>query len=384
MDEIQRRLGMKIERIRTFVVDSGMWKNWVFVKVDAGDGLYGWGEAFTEPGREAGIAAEVEGFGSRLLGRDPRLVRRLRAELEVEAASRRRSLEFCAALSGLEIALWDITGKAAGRPVHALLGGAHRDRVTVYANCHDGHVSTPDGWAALCASYVGRGFGGVKIYPVTGPLANRREEDEAVAVVAAVRESVGPDVEVMVDIYRRLTPAAAIRYAERIAPFRPFWLEEPVPSDNIAALAEVRGRSPIPVLTGESLFGKVEFRDLFAARAADFINPDVCNTGGILELTEIAAWAEPHLVGVTPHNWNSLAIGLAATLQASACIRDLVNVEHISSSAERSAELLVDPGALAVVEGSIAIPTAPGLGVDLDEAALARYPARDYASGWRG
>jgi galactonate dehydratase len=188
----------------------------------------------------------------------------------------------------------------------------------------------------------------------------------------------------MVDVYRRLTPASAISLAHRIAPFRPFWLEEPVPSDNVAALAEIRARSPIPILTGESVFGKVEFRDLFAARAADLINPDVCNCGGILELTEIAAWAEPHLVGVTPHNWNSLAIGLAATLQASACIRDLVTVEHISAYHERSAELLVDRTPLDPVNGRIAIPTGPGLGVELDEAALARYPARDYTSGWRG
>jgi galactonate dehydratase len=186
----------------------------------------------------------------------------------------------------------------------------------------------------------------------------------------------------MVDLYRRLTPAAAIRYADRIAPFDPYWLEEPVPSDNVAALAEIRARSRVPILTGESLFGKTEFRDLFAARAADYINPDVCNCGGILELTEIAAWAEPHLVGVTPHNWNSLAIGLAATLQASACIRDLLVVEHISSFWERSDELLREP--LSVDGGSIAIPTGPGLGVDLDEKALARYPARDYTAAWRG
>ena len=373
---------MKIDRIRTFIVDSGMYKNFVFVRVDTDAGIHGWGEAFTEPGRETGIAAEVESFGGRVLGRDPRQIRAIRADLEVEAASRRRSLEFCAALSGIEIALWDIAGKDAGLPVHALLGGRIRDSVPVYANCHDGVVESPEEWGALAAKYADRGFPGVKLYPTTGPT--RREEDQGVAIVAAVREAVGPDVEVMVDVYRRLTPASAISLANRIAPFRPFWLEEPVPSDNIAALAEIRARSPIPILTGESVFGKVEFRDLFAARAMDLINPDVCNCGGILELTEIAAWAEPHLVGVTPHNWNSLAIGLAATLQTSACIRDLVTVEHISAYHERSAELLTDPTTLDPVDGRITIPTAPGLGVELDEAALARYPARDYTSGWRG
>ena len=128
---------------------------------------------------------------------------------------------------------------------------------------------------------------------------------------------------------------------------------------------------------------------LFERRAADYINPDVCNCGGILELTEIAAWAEAHPVLVTPHNWNSLAVGLAATLQAAACVRDLLYVEHISAWTERSADLLTDPAALEVVDGTIAIPTAPGLGIDLDEAALAPLsaarvqPPLARLTGWR-
>jgi galactonate dehydratase len=371
---------MKIDRIRTFIVDSGHWKNWLFVRVDTTDGVHGWGEAFTEPGRERGIAAEVEAFGARLVGRDPTAIRALCAELSIEGASRRRSLEFCSALSGIEIALWDIAGKAAGWPVHRLLGGPYRDRIRVYANCHDGVATTPEDWADLCGRYARRGFGGVKIYPVTAPFRNRRDEDAAVAIVGAVRDAVGPDVEVMVDVYRILTPSAAISFADRIAEFRPFWLEEPVAPDAIDGLAEVRARSGVPVLTGESMFGRVEFRELFARRAADYINPDVCNCGGILELTEIAAWADALLVPVTPHNWNSLTVGLAATLQASACIRDLLFVEHISAWEERSAELT--GGGLAVVDGSIAVPTALGVGVDLDERALARYPMHEYTRLW--
>jgi len=371
---------MKIDRITTHIVDSGHWKNWVFVRIDTADGITGWGEAFTEARRERAIAAEVEDFGARLIGRDPRAVRLLTSELAVGGAGRQASLEFCSALSGLEIALWDIAGKAAGLPVHRLLGGPYRDRVRVYANCHDGAVSTPDEWATLCASYAQRGFGGVKIYPVPRPILTRRDEDDAVAIVRAVREAVGPDVDVMVDVYRVLTPASAISFVDRIAEFRPFWLEEPVPSSSLDGLAEIRARSRVPVLSGESLFGRGEFRDLFARRAADYINPDVCNCGGILELVDIAAWAEPHLVPVTPHNWNSLAIGLGATLQASACIRDLLYVEHISAWDERSNDLLRQP--LEVVNGTIAIPTGPGLGVDIDEAAFARYPMHAYTRLW--
>ena len=371
---------MKIDRITTFIVDAGQWRNFVFVRIDTDSGIHGWGEAFAEARRERAIAAEVETFGQRLIGRDPFQIRALTAELQVDTAGRRRSMEFCSALSGLEIALWDIVGKSLGQPVFRLLGGSHREQVPVYANCHDGRVATPEGWADLCASMVRRGFGGVKIYPVARPIVSRRDEDEVVAIVGAVRQAVGPDVDVMVDAARTLTPATAIRLADRLAEFRPFWFEEPVPSDNLEALAEIRARSPIPILSGETLYTKTEFRDAFARRAVDFINPDVCNCGGILELTEIAAWAEPNLVWVTPHNWNSLAIGLAATLQASACVRDLLYVEHISAWEERSNELLRVP--FEVVDGSIRIPTGPGLGVELDEVALARYPMHEYNRLW--
>jgi len=207
---------MKIDRISTFIVDSGLWKNWLFVKVETDEGLHGWGEAFTEAGRERAIAAEVDAFGRRLIGQDPLLIRRHVAELQVNAASRRRSLEFCSALSGIEIALWDLAGKAMGQPVHALLGGRHRDRIRVYSNCHDGRVSTPEEWAALCSRMVARGFAAVKIYPVWRPVVTRHDEDEAVAIVAAVRHAVGPDIDLMLDLSRSLTPVQAVRMAARL------------------------------------------------------------------------------------------------------------------------------------------------------------------------
>ena len=131
---------MKIDRVQAVIVDAGRWKNWVFARIDTADGITGWGEAFTEGGRERAIAAEVEAFGVRLVGRDPLAIRALTSELAFGAAGRQSSLEFNSALSGLEIALWDIAGKAAGLPVHRLLGGPMHERVRVYANCHDGAV----------------------------------------------------------------------------------------------------------------------------------------------------------------------------------------------------------------------------------------------------
>jgi galactonate dehydratase len=371
---------MKIDRVATFLVDAGQWRNFVFVRIDTSDGIHGWGEAFAEAGRERAIAAEVEEFGRRLIGRDPFELRRIVADLQVDTVGKLRSLEFCSALSGLEIALWDIVGKALGQPVHQLLGGPYRDRVRLYANVIEGPVDTPDGWAELCAKAVARGFRGVKVYPVAGPILRRADEDAVVAIVAAVRAAIGPDVDLMVDVARLLTPATAIHLAERLAEDRPFWFEEPVPGSDVEGLAAIRARSPIPVLTGETAYSRTAFRSLFERRAVDGVNPDVCNTGGILETIDIAAWAEPNLVFVSPHNWNSLSVGLAATLQVAACVRDLRYVEYLTAWAERSGEFARTP--LEVVDGELAIPTVPGVGIDLDEAALARHPYRAYTRNW--
>jgi galactonate dehydratase len=371
---------LKIDRITTYIVDSGHWRNFVFVRIDTDGGLHGWGEAFAEAGRERAIATEIEEFGKRFIGRDPFLIRDLTSGLQVDTVGNARSMEFCSALSGLEIALWDILGKALDRPVFELLGGGYRDRVPLYANVIGGRVDSPEAWAELCAGAVERGFGGVKVYPVERPILRRQDEDDVVAIVSAVRSAIGPDAELMVDAARLLTPASAIHLAHRLVEFRPAWFEEPVPAHDVDGLAEIRANSPIPIVTGETVLTRTAFRPLFARRAVDGINPDVCNTGGILELLQIAAWAEPNLVWVSPHNWNSLSVGLAATLQVAACVRDLFFVEYLAAWEERSNALMVRP--LVVEGGTMAIPTEPGLGVDLDESALARYPMRAYTRNW--
>jgi galactonate dehydratase len=154
--------------------------------------------------------------------------------------------------------------------------------------------------------------------------------------------------------------------------YAPFWYEEPVPADNVPALAEVRSEVSIPVVTGETLYNKAMFRDVFEQRAADIINPDVCNCGGILELKEIAAMAEPYYVAVSPHNYNSTSIGLAATVQVSACIPNFLITEYFLNFGETAAEIAAQP--LQVEDSYITLPTAPGLGVDLVEDELLKHP----------
>jgi galactonate dehydratase len=168
----------------------------------------------------------------------------------------------------------------------------------------------------------------------------------------------------------------AVRIAERMEEFRPFWFEEPVSARNLDALATAAHAIRLPVVTGEELYTKAEFREVFEKQAAEIINPDVCNTGGILELKEIAAMAEPYLVVVSPHNYNSTTIGLAATLQVAACIPNFLITEYFVNFQPRGDEISVQP--FVVKDGYIDLPTGPGLGLGLREDVMARYPYREF------
>ena len=201
-------------------------------------------------------------------------------------------------------------------------------------------------------------------------------ERAAVENVFAVREAVGADVDVLVEMHRRLAPMHAIGIARAIADAKPFWFEEPVLAENIAALARAKRDIPVPVVTGEALYTKFEFREVFESAAADIINPDVCNVGGILELTEIAAMAEAYFVAVSPHNYNSTTVGLAATLQASATMPNFLITEYFVNFEALGRDIAHQPWQ--VENGMIELSDVPGLGIDLDEQALARRPYREF------
>ena len=209
------------------------------------------------------------------------------------------------------------------------------------------------------------------------PISASTRRTSAVESVAAVRAAVGPDVDLLVEAHRRLAPMHAVRVARRIEQFNPFWYEEPVSARNLPALAAAKREINIPVVTGEELYTKAEFREVFELRAADIINPDICNTGGILELKEIAAMAETYYVVVSPHNFNSTTVGLAATLHLCATIPNFLITEYFVNLAEIGEELATNP--IKVENGYIQLPTTPGLGIELDEDALARHPYTEPA-----
>jgi galactonate dehydratase len=373
---------VRVTDVRTFIVHPGPTlyrKNWLFVKVETDGGLHGWGECYTQADRDRAIEAFVPEMKRYLVGRSPFDIKHFTQVMYLDFVGRRGSMEFYSALSGLEMALWDIVGKALGQPVYNLLGGACRDRIRVYANGWASGDQPPDDVARRAVELVERGFTALKWDPFPGPWRTHisaADEQAAVENIQAVREAVGRSVDLLVECHRRLAPGPAMRMARLIEDLRPFWYEEPVSARNVDALAEVRSRIGLPIVTGEELYTKTEFREIFEKHAADIINPDVCACGGILELREIAAMAEPYGVVVSPHNYNSTTLGLAATVQVSAGIPNFLITEYFVNFEAPGREIAADP--LEVDHGYIRLPTAPGLGIELREEALLAYPYQPF------
>ena len=364
---------MQISALRHFLVHPPSGKNLLFVALDTDEGLTGWGECYTQADRDIQVVAHLDQLERYVLGRDPAQIKHFTDVMYNDFAARRGAMDYYSAISGLEQAMWDLQGQRLGAPVHELLGGRVRDRIRVYANGW-ARSGSHEELAASARAVVDRGFTAMKFDPVPGPwrtFISREQEREAIERVRIVREAVGPDIEIVVEIHRRLAPMHAIRVARGVEKFAPYWFEEPVLAENIDALAAARREINIPVVTGEELYTKHEFRAVFEQQAADIINPDVCNVGGILELKEIAAMAEPYFVAVSPHNYNSTTVGLAATLQAAATMPNFVITEYFVNLEGFGREIADVP--FEVEDSYIRVPDRPGIGIALDEEALARH-----------
>ncbi|HXF67184.1 MAG TPA: mandelate racemase/muconate lactonizing enzyme family protein [Burkholderiales bacterium] len=371
---------MKITAVRHYTLHPGWRKNLIFVKVETDEGVHGWGEAYSQYDRDPAITAQIEGLARYCLGRSPFDVKHFTQMAFDDYAARRGSLELYCAVSGIEQALWDIVGKLCGQPVYNLLGGRCRSRIRVYANGWSYGLKEPADFARAAERVVAQGFDALKLDPLPSPWRTwipREHEERAVAVVKAVREAVGPRVDILIDQHRRLAPMHAIRLDKRLAEFGLYWLEEPCLAENPQALAEVRHATGLPLVIGEATYTKTGFRPLLEARCADILNPDVACCGGILELKEIAAMAEPYFVAVSPHNYNSTVVALAATVHAAATMPNFIITEYFLPLVEFGKR--VCPRPLEPKQGYIELPTAPGLGVEIDEAALAQHAGRPYS-----
>ena len=370
---------MKVTSVKCVTAHPGWRKNWIFVKIETDESLYGWGEAYSQYDRDPAVVAHVEQLGRYLIGRDPFQIKHFTQMAFDDYAARRGSVEFYSALSGIETAMWDIVGKACNQPVYNLLGGPVREKIRVYANGWYYKMTEPADYARAAEKCIKMGFTAIKMDPVSGPWRNylsRAEELKSVEVLRAVRDAVGPDIDILLDLHRRLSPMHAISLADRYEEFEPYYYEEPCMWENVEALADIKASIRLPVVTGEAIYGKTGFRPIFQQNAADIINPDVASCGGILELKEIAAMAEPYFVAVSPHNYNSTTMALAATVHASAVMPNFIITEYFLPFVELGKEIC--PNMLEVKDGYIDLPTGPGLGVDFDEEALAKYPGKQF------
>ena len=220
---------MKVTAVKTFLVHPGVGKNWLFVKLETDEGLHGWGEAYTQSDRDTAIEAHIHQLARYVVGWSPFEIKRFTHMAYEDWATKRGGIDFFCAVSGIEQALWDLAGKAVEQPVYDLLGGPCRDRIRVYANGWTGGARTPQELGARAQEVVQRGFTALKFDPFPGPwrlYVTRAEELAAIERVRAVREAVGPEVEILVEVHRRLAPMHAIRVARMIEEFNPYWYEE--------------------------------------------------------------------------------------------------------------------------------------------------------------
>jgi galactonate dehydratase len=380
---------MKITALKTFVIGSG-WRNLILLRLETDvPGLYGIGEATVQWGDEGMLGYLVSLEKRYLLGADPRDIEAL-WERVYRNEYWRRDFFVCSAMGGVEMACWDILGKSLGVPVWRLLGGKCRDRVRAYANGWYQVERTPETIAARAREVIRLGYTALKIDPFGAGSyeMSEAEKTSSVEIVSAVRDAIGADVELFIEMHGRFAPHTAIDMCHRLAPYRPGWFEEPVPPENTHALLEVRravAHLGIPVAAGERLFTRHLFLDLFRERAVDIIQPDVCHAGGIAETRKIAAMAEAHYMPVAPHNAGS-PVGTMASVHLAVCVPNFKIQETFDDMVEpwvRDAII----GRPEVNDGYFALPEAPGLGVDLNEEVIAAHPPMDgfmdfWKKGW--
>lgn len=367
---------MKIDRIETFLVAP----RWLFCRVQTDDGLVGWGEPVVE-GRAEVVRAAVDTLAELLIGEDP-----LRIEHHWQVLTKggfyRGGPVLSSAVAGLDQALWDIAGQAYGAPVHALLGGPVRDRVRIYAWIGG---DDPAEIGEQAAAQVAAGMTAVKMNASgrLSPIPTSAEVDAVVSRVAAARDALGEHRDIAVDFHGRAGSAAVRRILPEIAPLRPFFAEEPLLPDQAHRLHDIVTCSPVPIATGERLYGRAEFLAPLQAGVA-VVQPDLSHAGGISEVRRIAALAETHGAVLAPHCPLG-PISLAASLQvALATPNFLIQEQSIGIHYNQGSELLdylVDPAPFAFVDGHINRLDAPGLGITVDEAAVREADATGHA--WR-
>jgi galactonate dehydratase len=365
---------MRISDVKTYVLGTA-WRNLTYVEVHTDAGLVGVGEARMLNHTDALLGYLAEAVPNHVLGSDPFNVEDLVYRMFRHDFGRAGEIVM-SGIASVEMACWDIVGKALGQPVYRLLGGAVRDRIKAYANGWYTVERTPEEFHLAAQRVVAKGYRALKLDPFGAGAyeLDRAEQVRSMGLVEAVRDAVGPEVEILIEMHGRFNPSTAIALARQLEPFRPGWVEEPVPPDNLAALKKASEQIRIPIATGERIHTRHEYREVFERQAADIVQPDITHFGGLLETKKLAAWADAYYVLIAPHNVGG-SVSTAANLHLAACTTNFKIQEHFNDFAEEFVKAAA-PGNPEVTEGYFGLPSGPGLGVALDHEVLAAHPRR--------
>jgi galactonate dehydratase len=376
---------MKISKVRPLVMGTP-WRNLTFLILETDDGLTGVGEVRMINNTDALLGYISEAAPRHVLGQDP-----FNRELIVDTMRRNdysRAGEV--AMSGIaliEMACWDIMGKALNQPVYRLMGGAVRQKIKAYANGWYTVERTPEEFAKAAKAVVARGYDAAKLDPFGSGFyeLDRKERSRSISLVEAVRDAAGPDFDIFVEMHGRFSPAVAIGLAHDLEPFKPGWFEEPVPPENLAALKKVANAVRTPIATGERIHSRTECRELFELQACDIVQIDLSHFGGISEARKLAAWAESYYMLMAPHNVCG-PVATAANLHLAACTPNFKIQEHFNDFADAwvKGAVLQYPE---VTDGYFSLPEGPGLGVILNEDFIREHPRKQihfdlYAEDW--
>lgn len=376
---------MKITAIDTYIAGNP-WKNWLFAKVSTDEGIYGIGEGTLNYFAKT-VETAIHELTPLVLGMDPFQVEILSQRLTRDVYSEGAQIHMCA-VAAIEIACWDIIGKACNQPIYNLWGGRCQEKLRAYANGWYRGPRTPESFAEKAKAVAKRGYTAMKFDPFGSAWRTlpRYEFDLSLDIIRAVRDAVGPGVDLLIEGHCRFNVATAVEFSEAMADQRPTWFEEPTVHTNIPATVEVARRSPVPIATGESLSTKQQFAELLQHEVVDILQPEPLNLGGIFAARKIADMVDAHLGVIAPHSAQG-PICSAACVQLNASLPNFF-IHEIFDEFNESWEKQIVTHPVEVVDGYIEVSERPGLGTDLNIEEILKHPYQQenylplFKPGW--
>jgi galactonate dehydratase len=376
---------MKITSVETFIAGNP-WKNWLFTKVSTDEGIYGIGEGTLNYFAKT-IEAAIHELKQFVIGMDPFQIEIISQRLIRDVYSEGGQLHMCA-VSAIEIACWDIIGKACNQPVYNLMGGRCHEKLRAYANGWYRGDRTPESFHDKAKDVVRRGYTALKFDPFGSDwrMSSTYSFALAIDIIRAVREAVGPHVDILIEGHCRFNVATALRYAEAMAEFSPAWFEEPVHHLNIPAMVEVARNSPVPIATGESLSSKQQFAELLQHNVVNILQPEPLNLGGLFATRKIADMVDAHYGVIAPHSAQG-PVCSAACVQLNASLPNFF-IHEIFDEFNEPWEKDIVTHPVEVKNGYIEIPDRPGLGIDLNIEEILKHPYQQenylplFKPGW--